>query len=103
MLGAEGLGVVWGAWCICLFVRDGELTVTSSFNDISTDQLGFKVVLLGVEGVTPPTPFHSRLLDRYVDDVNVFPPSRIFASWLLPYTPCVTRCIFRKSRFYVRR
>jgi hypothetical protein len=49
------------------------MTVTSSFNDISTDQLGYKVVLRGEEGVTlpPPSPPLSKA-DRYEDDVNGF-------------------------------
>jgi hypothetical protein len=50
-----------------------RITVTSSFNEISTDQLGKRIVLRG-KGFTPstPNPFYSRLLDRLKDDVNGF-------------------------------
>jgi hypothetical protein len=44
-----------------------KITVTSSFNEISRDQLGNRVVVRE-GGVTPPvpTPFYSSLLDRYL-------------------------------------
>jgi hypothetical protein len=44
-----------------------KITVTSSFNETSTDQLGNRVVVRR-EGVTPPAPapFFIRLLDRYL-------------------------------------
>jgi hypothetical protein len=63
-----------------------RITVTSSLNEISTDQLRNRVVTGG--GITP-IPFYSRLLDGiFKDDVNVFPPPRIFPSrfFLTPYT-----------------
>jgi hypothetical protein len=44
-----------------------KITVTSSFNEISTDQLGYRVVVKGGGVTLPvPTPFCSRLLDRYL-------------------------------------
>ncbi len=44
-----------------------KITVMSSFNEISTDQLGNRVVVRE-GGVTPPvpTPFYSSLVDRYL-------------------------------------
>jgi hypothetical protein len=60
-----------------------EITVTSSLNEMSADQLGNGVVVRG-RGVTPPdpTPFYSRPLDRYLKTTWMgFPPPQIFASW----------------------
>jgi hypothetical protein len=44
-----------------------RITLLSSLHDITTDQLGYRVVVWG-RGVTPPalTPLYSRFLDRYV-------------------------------------
>jgi hypothetical protein len=42
------------------------MTVTSSKTEISTDEMGNRLVLRWGGGVTPPTPFLSRLLDRYL-------------------------------------
>jgi hypothetical protein len=46
------------------------MTVTSSLNEMSTDQLGHRIGVGGGGGggVTPPasTPFYSSLLDRYL-------------------------------------
>jgi hypothetical protein len=44
-----------------------RITVTSSSNEISTDQLGNSVVVKG-EGVTPPAPalFCRRFFDKYL-------------------------------------
>jgi hypothetical protein len=52
--------------------------VVYSIKEISTNQLG------NGGGVTPPapTPFYSRILDKYLKTTaTVFPPPRIFASW----------------------
>jgi hypothetical protein len=52
-----------------------RMTVTSSLNEISTDQLGIRVVVRE-GGVTPPTPMHSFLQQAsgqiFKDDVNGF-------------------------------
>jgi hypothetical protein len=42
---------------------------TSSLNEKSTDQLGLRVVARGggARRPRPPRPFHSRLLDRYLE------------------------------------
>ncbi len=56
-----------------------RITVTSSLNEISTNQLGNKVVVWG--GGT--LPFYSSLLNWYTKTTwTVFPPRRIFASWI---------------------
>jgi hypothetical protein len=59
-------------------------TVTSSLNEIPTGSAGKRMV--GRDGgVIPPTPtpFCSRLLDRYLTTtLTVFPLPRIFASWV---------------------
>jgi hypothetical protein len=61
-----------------------RITVTSSLNEISTDQLGIRMVVRE-GGVTPPTPMHSFLHKAsgqiFKDDVNDFPLPLIFASW----------------------
>ena len=58
------------------------ITVTSSLNEISTDQLVSRVVL-GGGGVTPNAPSLNIVqhASRHIfkDDMNDFPPSRIFA------------------------
>ncbi len=51
-----------------------RITATSSSNEISTDQLGNRVLVKGI-GVTPPahTPFYKRFLGQiFKDDVNGF-------------------------------
>jgi hypothetical protein len=61
------------------------ITVTSSLNEISTDQLVSRVVL-GGGGVTPNAPSLNIVqhASRHIfkDDMNDFPPSRIFALYL---------------------
>jgi hypothetical protein len=55
-----------------------RITVTSSLNQISTDQLGNG----GGGGVLRPTPFYSRLLDWYFKTSwTVFLHPHIFFSW----------------------
>ncbi len=61
-----------------------RITVTSSLNEISTDQLGNRVVLRGLGGNweavfrTPPPFCTTRLLVRYLKTTwTAFPPSRI--------------------------
>ncbi len=47
-------------------MRSRIITVTSSSNEISTDKLGNRVVVRGGVSLPAPTPFYSRLLDKYV-------------------------------------
>ncbi len=58
-----------------------KITVTSSLNEISTDQLG-KGLVLSARGVTQPAPTftacHSGQI--YEDDENSLSPARIFDS-----------------------
>ncbi len=58
-----------------------RITVTSSLHEKSSYLLGNRMVL-GIVTPPTPTPFYSRLLDRYLKTTwMVFSPSRIFASW----------------------
>ncbi len=67
-----------------------KITVTSSFNEIPTDQLGNRV---GRGGRRYSTSLHSFLQQAaeqiFKDDVNGFLPPRIFVSFLLHRTRCL--------------
>jgi hypothetical protein len=50
------------------------------YREISTDQLGNSVVLRGGEALLLPSHFLQQVFGQIFRD-DVFPPSRIFASW----------------------
>jgi hypothetical protein len=61
-----------------------RITVTSSLNEMSTNQLIGRWWGGGGDVIPPaPTHFYRSLLEIFKDNVNVFPPPRIFASWTM--------------------
>ncbi len=76
-----------------------RITVTPSFNEISTEQLWNRVVVGGggeEGGVTPHLhPFPQQACEQiFEDDVNgLFPPPRKFASWTFKNKP-----VFKEGR-----
>jgi hypothetical protein len=57
-----------------------EITVTSSLNEISTDQLGNRVVPKGGGGCPHQLPIQLLASGQiFIDDVTAFPPFQIFS------------------------
>jgi hypothetical protein len=71
---------------VVVFMKEtpmGRITVTSSVNEISTDQLGNRLMVKNVElllGPLPPLSNYSYTGQIFKDDVYSSPPL-IFASW----------------------